>query len=376
MDGFWRLPMLFGNKFEQTGLVWVVLALLGWYRSEPHVRKLHPAKSPKPPIASEQKSGHFSLPFLEKLEKQIAAVPAAQIGPQNAIAPIPSQSPGLTAQLETTPHLTPVIASASPQEKPKKEKSSSWFRSSSPFHGFYIGQGLGLAINTAKIKTAQSARFSDGATTPFNDQSFSSSKLFRNHIYGTVFAGGSVQWKFGLNMGLRAGVNVSRYRITQRNSIDRSLPNASPISLEQNTKAKMRLNAFEYTADGTIGWLFRKQTLIFGFGGVGFNRTTLHASTASNYLEMTGGAATAQVQQKLSKKNSDSVMRYRWGAGVEQLLSDWIGIETLYTYTNYGTLREDMAGSMAVQADTIRQVYRVHARYRRQIVTASLVFHF
>lgn len=259
---------------------------------------------------------------------------------------------------------------------------ASLFQSCSPFHGFYVGAGLGLAINMADVNSDQTISFVQGGNVIADERDPLSAKLYKNNIYGSVFGGIGAQFCTGLHLGVRVGVNASRFDIKHEEGTRKFFPSEAPgnaFIVTQDVVSNMRLRTFEYTLDGRVGWLLTQKTLLFGLLGMAWNKKKLDTTGTAGLDQIVNNVLLLQILDSLASSSSDANVFFRWGVGIEQMLCGCLAFEILYTHTNYGRLSTNGISEKGVGTDNsllISQSYNILARLKRHTLTAGLVYHF
>jgi len=256
------------------------------------------------------------------------------------------------------------------------------------FHGFYIGQGVGLAINTANtdlnlfIRRDQSA----GGSNPQINGTLTHSSvmdLYQSRLYGDFFAGWGYQFRIGAHLGIRLGVNLSSFDIIHKEKSSQTSPNAGTqeVKSAQAVQMKSKVRSVDYTIDGKFGWAFANDTMIYVLAGGSINKpeAVLEADTLLEVINLPEGIT--QSMERVEEKDYSKGYRFNLhlGLGIEHKLTKHLGLNTLYTFTDFGTRTPSVSGSEFVtnlNGITTQYSTKFKSRIRRHSVTTGITYHF
>lgn len=263
------------------------------------------------------------------------------------------------------------------------------------FDGFYVGVAAGEATNFSKqsILNTSVIDFEFGGPVP-GSTVLDNTISFSNHNYkirgiGEIFAGYGWAWHscnfWGGYLGIRAGGNFSSFNLTKNypqtlSLIDIAAGTPQFIgSITNKLSTHTRLNSSEFTLDAKPGILLGKRTMVFGLLGVALNRSKTHLSESFVISGLTL-AGPLSLSVSLSDTKRGHWAHFRWGLGLEHMLTNRIGINAHYTHTDYGKIH--LATTATAQATTPTTTARllhnskVTIRNIRETIKLGLAYYF
>ena len=248
------------------------------------------------------------------------------------------------------------------------------------FHGFYIGQGVGVAFNTANVDLRKNA-FRDGRIPQVDGtlNHFSTMDLYQNRLYGEFYGGWSYQFCMGLHIGARAGVNFSSFGIIHKEKTIESNPTSLTINgfTHQEIEIESKIRSVDYTIDGKVGWAFGLDTMVYFLIGGALNKPEAVLKTDSMLEFLIAGVPSSK--QRIVDKGSSKKYRLNlhFGFGIEQKLFEHLGLDILYSFTNYSERIVRVSGQDdTVGGNTLGYSSKLKSQIKRHAFTAGLAYHF
>ena len=250
------------------------------------------------------------------------------------------------------------------------------------FHGFYIGEGLGVAFNIANVDLRKNAfRDAEASRADGNLDHFSTMDLYQNRMYGEIYGGWGYQFCMGLHIGARAGVNFSSFDIIHKEKTITSSPSSDVQVgfINQEIEIKSKIHSVDYTVDAKIGWAFGLDTMVYFLIGGAFNKpeAVLYADSTIEYF-LNG---VTQIKQQLDEKNRSKKYRLNlhMGVGVEQKILEFLGLNVLYSFTNYSERSTSVSGqaeASAFNTTIVGYSAKLKSHMKRHAFTIGLAYHF
>jgi opacity protein-like surface antigen len=253
------------------------------------------------------------------------------------------------------------------------------------FGGFYAGAGGGMTIDTSKINIEETFQ---GLNTGIPSSSFDlnsdeQGKWREKQGVGEIFAGYGCQLPLYMPLygyingylGIRAGLNFPSFFIRTTNLIEFEetvLPFIESSSAAINNRIEIRHWGAEGTFDGKLGIIFSNKSLFFGLVGVAFNRPKIKVKEITVFIPPSGVTFTEIF--RLSKKGRHA--HFRWGIGLEQMITPCLSLSALYTSTHYNKVRLIGTGTVVEDDTTLSETAAISVEDRRRVFSLSSSYYF
>ena len=258
------------------------------------------------------------------------------------------------------------------------------------FEGFYIGQGLGMVINTSKTDLHFFiTRAANAPTDPNINGGLTHSSaidLFQNHFYGEFYGGWGYQFTNGGHLGVRGGINLSSFDITHKEKSSQThLNTANPhIKSSQEIDIESKLGFLDYTLDAKLGWVFGFDTMIYLLVGGCYNdpQTVLQIDTVVEQLTDVQPSV-HEIMERIEATDDakGSRLNLRLGFGIERKLTKHLGLNIVYSFTDFRKRNPKAKGSESVMwpgGTEVQTDYDVKLKssIARHAFTGGLSYHF
>ncbi len=245
-------------------------------------------------------------------------------------------------------------------------------------HGFYVGAAAGASKLTADFDQtlyADYALLSDGGLVHvfgYTNQKF---KEDAYRALGQIQVGYAIEWEW-LYVGLEASLNGSEMKLEQNNTLVNSQEYEGYVGT-LSSQSDVQLNNFEPVADLKIGFTLPTRTYLYARLGAAFNTLKLtETTTFEQFNELPG----FYISQYFRESDTDSVVGFRIGAGIEHRFYDHVSVGLDYVYTDYGqvyTVGHQPTKFYEGGPDNDYQVYdRTRVDVNRNIITLGVNYFF
>ncbi len=205
------------------------------------------------------------------------------------------------------------------------------------FDGYYAGVMGGVLETNANMSVSALAQY-----TPFfanNALATLTQDLVKTYRYkgmGEVYLG---YGDFFYDSNYYWAIEIFGRIGTSKNTLNNTAIDNQDTNLLLSNSTSMRLKNFEYGADFLPGYLFDKNSLIYGRIGVAFNELTIENNT--NFAFQSGPNNTATIINGAKSRESAFL---RLGIGLEHKVCSNMSLTADYIYTYYGKLNTSSVG--------------------------------
>ncbi len=243
-----------------------------------------------------------------------------------------------------------------------------------PFNGLYASMDIGPVYNQIEINDfIADLGFLDLSDINTLETEFSHTAEEMAPSVGLSFGWGR-QFCSSLYFGVCAGVHLCEFDVHARFQADFQLVGDDPLLNRIKDRNRVSLNFCEYTVDARPGFVVGCDTLLFGIGGLAFNRISLDCETE-------GVLVTNSVDEAVMTPTSEALttLGLRGGFGLEQKISPCVSVVLTYVYTHYLVRPSAMQKRIVRDAngmDIFSVLSSTQARARRQSTSIGLSYYF
>jgi len=215
-------------------------------------------------------------------------------------------------------------------------------------HGFYVGGAAGVSRLTADIDQTvfgSSAVAEAELFTYFVGDFDASSDATTDRGMGQIQAGYAIAWEW-LFVGLEVSVNGSQLSADHYHSATSELYSSNPTAFNGfvrltptiNSHTNIELNNFEPVADLKLGFTLPTRTHLYARVGAAFNTIELHETVSFDqffFVPVEPHLKPRLYSQYFRVSESESVVGFRIGAGIEHRFFDRVSVALDYVHTDY-----------------------------------------
>jgi opacity protein-like surface antigen len=245
------------------------------------------------------------------------------------------------------------------------------------FNGFFLGVAGGAATNLAQSSLSTSASYVRSGTITDVLTDYAKADVYQIAPWGEIFGGWGIQPASWLYLGGRLAVSFSSFHPDLKSSASQTEAAGAAYSASLSDKVKTKMQPVEFTFDFKPGFVFCQKTMLSVLLGGAYNKEQLRGSSDFTFTD-TAVVPSVSYPNNFSVNHKKTSVGFRWGLGLEQLLTSYLSLQANYTYTYYWTLKDSNSSTVTTPFGSVVNGHQANMKTdaSKEVVSLGLAFYF